>query len=285
MSGYNNLSKLFRYVNADGESITFDYGSGYLISKPNGIDSVSVEMGTAVGINQAGVIVQTTHVQERPVTINGIIVGENQAASKERLLNVIRPDLKGRLYADDYYLDVYPTETPTVEAGRIGARFQFSLSAAYPYWVQENVQVATLMGVAKRFKFPWNISRPYRFGEVVQAKFINIRNSGQVAAPYTMTLRALDAVKNPWIDDAKSSKMLKINKSMIAGEILTVAVTHDQISVTSTVDGDCLGALDIGSDLFELQTGDNVWKPGAESGLENLQIDVAYAIEKAGVIA
>jgi len=224
-------------------------------------------------------------VQERPVTINGIIVGENQAASKERLLNVIRPDLKGRLYADDYYLDVYPTETPTVEAGRTGARFQFSLSAAYPYWVQENVQVATLVGVAKRFKFPWNISRPYRFGEVVQAKFINIRNGGQVAAPYTMTLRALDAVQNPWIDDAKSSKMLKINKSMIAGEILTVAVTHDQISVTSTVDGDCLGALDIGSDLFELQTGDNVWKPGADSGLENLQIDVAYAVEKAGVIA
>lgn len=283
MSGYNNLSKLFRYVNADGESITFDYGSGYLISKPNGIDSVSVEMGTAVGINQAGVIVQTTHVQERPVTINGIIVGENQAASKERLLNVIRPDLKGRLYADDYYLDVYPTETPTVEAERIGARFQFSLSAAYPYWVQDNTQTATLVGVAKRFKFPWNISRPYRFGEVVQAKFINIRNSGQTAIPCTIIFRALDAVETPLLEDAKSDRTLKLNKSLITGEIVTIEATYERINVTSTVDGECRGALDIASNLFGLQTGDNVWKPGAESGLENLQIDVTYSIEKVGI--
>ena len=283
MSGYNNLSKLFRYVNDNDESVTFDYGGGYLISKPNGIDTVSVNLGTATGINQTGVIVQTTHVQERPVTISGILVGENQAANKERLISVIRPDIKGRLYADDYYLIVYPTATPTVEAGRNHARFQFSLSAAYPYWVQDDEQTAMLSGVAKRFKFPWNISRPYRFGEAVQAKFINIRNSGQTVIPCTITFRALDAVENPWLEDAKSNKTLKISKSMVTGEILSVEATHDRINVISTADGECRGALDIASNLFELQPGDNVWKPGAESGLENLQIDVTYSNEKAGI--
>lgn len=283
MSGYNNLSKLFRYVNDNGDSVTFDFGGGYLISKPNGIDSVSVDMGTAVGINQAGVIVQTTHVQERPVTISGILVGENQAAKKERLVSVIRPDIKGRLYADDYYLIVYPTETPTIEASGNHARFQFSLSAAYPYWVQDNEQTATLSGVAKRFKLPWNISRPYRFGEIVQAKFINIRNSGQTVIPCTITFRALDAVETPWLEDAKSDRTLKLNKSLVTGEIVTIEVTYERINVTSTVDGECRGALDIASNLFELQTGDNVWKPGAESGLENLQIDVMYSNEKAGI--
>lgn len=283
MKNFNNLSKLFRYVNENGDSITFDFFGGFLINKPNGIDTVSVNLGTAVGINQAGVIVQTKHVQARPVNITGYLVGDNQAANKERLLSVIRPDLKGRLYADDFYLSVYPTATPTIEPKKWGAQFQLTLNAAYPYWVQDNTQTATLVGVAKRFKFPWIISRPYRFGEVVQAKFINIRNSGQTAIPCTIIFRALDAVETPLLEDAKSDRTLKLNKSLITGEIVTIEATYERINVTSTVDGECRGALDIASNLFDLQTGDNVWKPGAESGLENLQIDVTYSIEKVGI--
>lgn len=30
MRNFNNLSKLFRYVNDNGDSVTFDYAGGYL---------------------------------------------------------------------------------------------------------------------------------------------------------------------------------------------------------------------------------------------------------------
>ena len=44
------LSKTFKYVNLLGQSIVFDYAHGYLISKPDGIDTISVTANTAQGI-------------------------------------------------------------------------------------------------------------------------------------------------------------------------------------------------------------------------------------------
>ena len=166
MTNFNNLSKLFRYVNENGDSVTFDYAGGYLINKPTGIDTVTVALSQAKGINQTGATIQSKNVQPRPVNINGYLVGDGQAANKEKLLSVIRPDISGKLYADDYYLNVWPTATPSIEAKQWGAQFQFSLLAAYPYWCKDDSAAVTLSGIQKLFKFPWNISRPYRFGQL-----------------------------------------------------------------------------------------------------------------------
>ena len=143
---------------------------------------------------------------------------------------------------------------------------------------------AALSGVEKRFKFPWNISRPYRFGEVVTRQFITIHNSGQLEVPFTVTFTALDAVTNPKIIDAKTNNYLLVKKSMVAGERLVVEITHDRVYVTSSADGECRGALDIKSKFYRLRVGDNVIKPEADSGKNNLSVSIDYAIEKTGVV-
>lgn len=121
MTNFNNLSKLFRYVNENGDSVIFDYAGGYLVNKPTGIDTVTVALSQAKGINQTGATIQSKNVQPRPVNVNGYLVGDGQAANKEKLLSVIRPDIPGKLYADDYYLNVWPTATPSIEAKPWGA--------------------------------------------------------------------------------------------------------------------------------------------------------------------
>lgn len=279
----NNLTKLFTYINENGDKVVFAYESGFLINKPKGIDTVTVKLNEAQGINQVGSTVQSVNVKSRPVTINGYFVGEFQAENKDKLLSVVRPDLSGKLYADDYYLDVRPTSTPTIEPKPCFAKFQFSLLAAYPYWRKDDSASATLSGVAKRFKFPWNISRPYRFGEVMAAQFINIHNRGQVPIPFTVTFHALAEVTNPKIIDAATNKYLLLNKSMVAGERVVIEITHERTFVTSSVDGECRGALDLTSNFYRLAVGDNVLKPEAASGKENLQVDVDYSVEVVGV--
>lgn len=281
--GYNNLSKTFVYENSEGEKVTLDYDGGYLISKPTGIDAVSVSISEAQGIRQTGTTIRSANAQSRPVNISGIIVGDTQAAKKERLLKVVRPDLGGKLYCDDYYLECRPTETPTIEARPKMAKFQFSLLAPYPYWMKSENAYASLSGVEKRFKFPWNISKPYRFGEVIIKQFIAICNSGQLEIPFTVTFTALDAVENPQIIDARTNNYLLVKKSMVAGERLVVEITHDRVYVTSSVDGECRGALDLGSKFWRLRVGDNSIKPEATSGKRNLQVSIDYAIEKTGV--
>lgn len=280
---YNNLSKLFRYVNENGDSIVFDYSGGYLINKPTGIDTVSVQMNEAQGIDQVGSAIKSINVQSRPVKISGVLVGEFQAEDKDRLLSVIRPDLSGKLYADDFYLNVRPSATPAIEQKPTFASFQFSLLAPYPYWQRDDSASATLSGVSKNFKFPWNISKPYKFGTVMSAQFININNMGQVPIPYTVTFTALAGVTNPKIIDASTNKFLLINKELVAGERLVIEITHERTFVTSSVDGECRGALDLKSSFFRLKVGDNVLKPDADEGKQNLQVDVSYAIEVVGI--
>lgn len=280
----NNLLKTFVYKNDDGEAITLTYDGGYLISKPVGIDTVSVTISEAQGIGQTGTTIRSANVDSRPVTISGIIVGDSQTEKKERLMEVVRPDLGGKLFCDDYYLEVHPTDTPTIEAKTRHAKFQFALLAPYPYWMKGENAYAALSGVEKRFKFPWNISRPYRFGEVVTRQFITIHNSGQLEVPFTVTFTALDAVTNPKIIDAKTNNYLWVKKSMVAGERLVVEITHDRVYVISSADGECRGALDIKSKFYRLRVGDNVIKPEADSGKNNLSVSIDYAIEKTGVV-
>lgn len=280
---FNNLSKLFRYVNENGDSVTFDYAGGFLISKPSGIDTLSVSLAQAQGINQVGATIQSTNIQPRPVTIVGCLVGDAQDVNKNKLLSVVRPDIGGKLYADDYYLSVYPTATPIIEPKDRLARFQFSLLAPYPYWCKDDSASATLSGIQKLFKLPCNFSKTYRFGELMQTQFMNVPNRGQVPIPYTATFVAKGEVENPKITNATTGKFLLIKKTLVSGERLVVEITHERTYVTSSVDGDCRGALSLSSNLFRLDVGDNVLKPEAASGLENMQVEIDFATEIVGI--
>lgn len=280
---FNNLSKLFRYVNDNGDSITFDYAGGFLINKPSGIDTLSINLSQAQGINQVGATIQSTNIQPRPVTISGYLVGDTQTINKDKLLSIVRPDIGGKLYADDYYLNVYPTATPTIEPKRQLAQFQLSLLAAYPYWCKDDSASATLSGIQKLFKLPCNFSKTYRFGLLMQTQFMNVANRGQVPVPFTATFIAKGEVVNPKIINAATGKFLLIKKTLASGERLVVDITHERTYVTSSIAGDVRGALSLTSNLFRLDVGDNVLKPEAASGLDNLQVEINFATEIVGI--
>lgn len=277
------LSKVFRYVNENGESIVFTYNNGFLINKPAGIDTLQVSLSQATGIDQVGATIQSSNVQPRPVTVSGLLVGEFVANNKEKLLSVIRPDLTAKLYADDYYLNVRPTSTPTVDAAKKFARFQFSVLAAYPYWQKDDSARAVLSGLQYKFKFPWNISREYQFAKLMETQFINVPNRGQLPVPMTVTFFARGDCKNPKITNVNTGKFMAINKSLTAGERVVVEITHDRTYVTSSVDGDIRGALSLKSTLNRLDVGDNVLKPEAEEGGNQLEVSIDFATEIVGI--
>ena len=280
---FKNLSKTFKYVNEQGGTLVFEYVNGYLINKPSGIDTVSVNLSEAQGINQVGSTIESKTVQSRPVTISGIVCGDDQEQRKTELLTVIRPDLSGRLYADDYYLNVHVTSTPVIEPRKRFAHFQFSLSAPYPYWQKDSEVSQALSGIEKQFKFPWNISRSYRFGQLMVTQFMNIHNGGQLPVPFTATFYAKNDVVNPTITNANTGETLILNKSLVTGERVVVEITHERTYVTSSVDGNIRGALDLDSTLFRLGVGDNVLKPDAESGIDQLEVYINFATEIVGV--
>jgi hypothetical protein len=295
---FRNLSKVFRYENSDGNSITFVYENGYLINKPVGIDTVSVSLSQAQGIDQVGVTVQSKNVQPRPVNISGILVGDSQAENKNVLMSVIRPDLPGRLYADDYYIDVNVTATPTIGPEPEFAAFQFSLIAPYPYWSQDESIGVALAAVDPKFRLwdgddshlapdgtlgSWNISGEYSFGEVIEEQFFSVFNTGQLPVPFTTVITAKGIVSNPKITDVESGKYLLLNYTMSAGERIEVEITHERTYVTSSVNGDIRGALSLKSTFNRLSVGKSIIKPEANSGGASMEIAISFSNEIVGI--
>lgn len=277
------LSKTFRYVNENGESITFTYSNGFLINKPVGIDTLQVSLSQATGIDQVGATIQSANVQPRPVTVSGILVGEFLKNNKEKLLSVVRPDLTAKLYADDYYLNVRTTSTPTIDPTAKFAKFQFSVLAAYPYWQKDENAKVELSAIEYGFKFPWNISREYYFGKIVETQFFNIVNRGQIPVPFTATFFARGDCVNPKITNVNTGKFMAINKTLVAGERVVVEITHERTYVTSSADGDIRGALSLKSTLNKLEVGDNVLKPEADEGKSQLEVSIDFATEIVGI--
>lgn len=278
------LSKTFRYVNSLGQSITFDYDSGYIISLPEGVDTLSVNVAQAQGIGQAGSTVQSKSIQARPITINGKVVGDNPQMLKDALVTVVRPDLVGVLYAGDWHIDVVVTASPTIGAASKGAPFQFSLLAPYPYWVSGESKAQKLRGVQNGFKFPWNLSKTYFFGKIILLQYIVLQNLGQFDVPFTLNIKCIgETAENVGIQNMLTGEFLRLEKNLVKDEQIEIKASHSRTTVTSSKDGDCRGALTLESNLYRIHTGDNAWKPTADSGLENVEMSVTFAEESAGV--
>lgn len=282
--GYKNLSKTFKYINELGNEIIFEYDNGFLINKPVGIDTLSVSVSRASGINQIGDTVQKKKIEPRPITISGIFVGNSQQKNKEKLISVIRPDIKGKFYADDYFLDTVVTISPDTGNRTDFSKFNFSLLAPYPYWQSKNISKKVLSGLEYRFRLPINFTKPYKFAETIKTKFININNNSQVPVPFKVTFSTKSSCTNPKLINVSTGQFLQIKKTMVAGEKIVVDITHNKTYVLSSTDGDISGALTLNSNFFRLQIGENVVKPEAEIGRDELEVFIDFATEKVGIV-
>lgn len=276
------MTMVFRYVNENGAEIAFTLANGWLLKKPVGIDTLTVSLAQSQGIGQVGATVDSVNIQPRPVTLSGRIFGAS-GSKKELLLSVVRPDLSGRLYADDYYIECRPTATPAIGAADSFAQFQFSLIAPYPYWQKDASTTTVLSGLLYQFRFPWNMTRAWRFAESMETVFINVKNSGQVPVPFKATFSAKGEVVNPKITNAITGEYLLVKKTLQPGERVVVTIGHNGTSATSTIDGDIRGALDLYNTLSRLAVGDNLLKPEAEIGGNQMEISIDFSIEIVGI--
>ena len=282
-----DMKDVFTYINDKGDALAFSAANGYRIVSITGTSGIPVSANQAQGIGQIGTTVQSRVVQSVPMTITGYIFGTRAQIEQraERLFAVVLPDVGGKLYHNGrYYRIVTPTSTPVVDSTLRFPGFQFSLLAPYPYWMLDQATKTILTGVLPRFKFPWNISQSYRFGEVIETAFINIRNGGQVACPFTATLNAKGPVVNPRLVNAITGEFLQLNRTMAAGERVTIQITHDLTYVTSTIDGDIRGDLELESTLSFMAVGDNLIKTEADTGASNLVASIDVSIEKVAIL-
>lgn len=273
-----------KYTNSRGQSITFSRQQGLWISEFSLLSGIPVNLSTSQSINQVGASVESQVVEPKTSTIKGFIQGDGKT-QKQRIIDTVIPLDVGKIVVnDEYSIDVYIEESPIVDLETRFPRFEFSVTAAYPFWERTAKTSVAMSGLFGMFRFPWNITEEYKFGEMVESYFTPINNKGHVPTFYSIEIVANGTTVNPVISDALTGSFIKLNKTLTAGERINIDAMPDSLKVVSSIDGDIEGLIDIESDLFSLPVGSTTLKYDAEEGRANLAVTLKYSDKLAGVV-
>ena len=273
-----------KYTNSRGHSITFSREQGLWVSEFSLLSGTEVTLSTSQSINQVGASVESQVVEPKTSTIKGFIQG-NGKTQKHNIINTIIPLDAGTIVVnDEYSIDVYVEESPIVDLETRFPRFEFSVTAPYPFWERTLKTTVAMSGIFGMFRFPWNITETYKFGEMVESYFTSANNKGHIPTFYSIEIVSNGTTVNPVISDALTGSFIKLNKTLTVGERVNIDIRPDSLTAISSIDGDIEGLIDIESDLFTLPVGGTILKYDAEEGRTNLAVTLKYSDKLAGVV-
>lgn len=241
-------------------------------------------------INQIGETIYNTSIGTRAISINGWVAGWNEATVstlKKKLNTLINPQHEFDIIANKKRLSFLPSTSvvysPTYqENNEVICRFLISGFCPYPLFMDEIDRAVSVAYTAKKFHFPLII--PKDKGIVMGVRqpslIAEVNNTGDVPIGYTIEFRAFGVVKNPILIDIGSQQHIEINKTMAAGEIITVDTREGYRQVRGTTragESNYFKYRTLDSDWLTLQRGINRLRYNAEEGITALEVYIKFS--------
>ena len=289
----NTLDKLV-YENSKGQLIEFSSLSPYFLLSIDGLDGLKSNIVSTKGLNQDGAYFINSSTSIRNIVIKAKLKRINYIDQKRKLLKTMPIKDMGKLwyYKNDTkkYINCIIEESPkfasTVESFNYNT-FYSTLIALDPYWKdeKEKVQIALWRG---DFHFPLNIPKNtgIKMGHREPSLIVNVINKGDIECGMTIEFKAHGTLNNPSLFNLNTREFIKINKQMIAGEVIKVNTEFGQKKIINYVNGietNIMNYLDIDSTFLQLNVGDNLFRYNSDSNLDNLEINIYFNPKYSGV--
>jgi len=236
-------------------------------------------------VNQIGVHVIGTTLEARNVKIIGWVTGvtEDQLRKRKAVLNkMINPQQAIDISTEDYVLRILPESSILysvnyAENNEIVCKFQIDGFCPDPLFKNLIETKTTVAGTLPKFRFPLII--PETTGIIMGLKqtslIVNILNKGAVDVGMRIVFRAIGTVTNPILIDIKSQQFFKLNKVMVAGEVIEVVTILGEKRIIGTISGEEFNYFkyrDFDSSWLKLVVGDNLLRYDAETNLDSLEV-------------
>nr|WP_286806404.1 phage tail family protein [Acetobacterium sp. MES1] len=157
-----------------------------------------------------------------------------------------------------------------------------SLIANNPYWMDMNQtkeEIALWVG-----DFEFDILNGLQIpedgiimGHREPSLIVNCPNDGDGEAGMIIEFRALATLTNPSLRNVNTQEFVKINKTMVAGEIIRVNTHFAEEDVEMELNGvtsNAFNYIDEDMTFLKLYQGDNLFRYDAETGLDNLVVNI-----------
>lgn len=266
--------------------LVLDYENTYLISRVDW-GTVQGDHATTKFYGQIGVNVNSTNMDGRIVTIDGIVLGGTReiiAQRKRKLSQLINPGRNIELDASKYKITGRPRSTVAFgidesDNNQWFCVFRLEFYCEYPLFMLQKIKNVIASVWMPNFEFDLEIPEDgiefeYKIPNVV----VNAANDGDVVAPMLIEFAATGTVTNPYIVDIKTQQQIKINIVLQKGDKVLIDTAVDRKSIMLLSGGiytniytqrDKRSYLDM-----TLQEGDNLLRFGADEGEEMLDVNI-----------
>lgn len=256
-----------------------------------------IDLGTVEGshhsykyVNQVGVYIDSTSLEERAVSIPGWVIGENFADMKDNMtvLNrLVNPQHELELTLFDQYVLRFKPDysikyaTPYEENNEVLCQFLIQGTCADPMFSTKRGILTQIASILPKFHFPLII--PQDKGIILGLRqpdlLATIVNDGDIDTGMVIEFSCNTTVVNPSLLHVGTQEFVKINKTITPGETITVSTVSGNKYVRGYHDGQTENYFkywDWDSTWLQMYRGVNVLKYDADEGVDGLSASVTF---------
>lgn len=285
MGAFTNKRKII-CENSYGYKLEFTYSFPFFLSEYKGIHEYSGNVASIKSAFGVGVSYVGTSVNQRNITLV-IAVRDNNLIQNRRnqIYNIFPLKDYGTLYYYEGDLERkinYYVESVDVTRNANVVYFSVSLLCPSPYFMDSEETIAVLHNWDKLFKFPLEIpeNTGIEFGTKNDSTSIEIENNSHIDYGLTITFIANGEVVNPGLKNNYTNEILKLNYTMETGDQIIVTTYNNEKSITlidSNGDEENItNTLVFGTKFLQAVNGVNKFVSNADSGSENLDVNISY---------
>lgn len=244
-------------------------------------------------VNQIGVYVTGTSLETRSVTIQGWVIAENESLMtirKTTLNRFFNPQQAVDLFYKDYVLRFLPNTSirysaTIAENNEVICKFKVEGYCPDPLFSEQVENKVAAASTQPMFHFPLIISETPNppggiiFGLRQPSLIVTVTNNGAVDVGMKIVFRASGTLTNPSLIEVNTQKFFKVNKTMVAGEEITIDTIIGEKKIEGYLNGitsNYFKYRDLDSEWLQLKVGDNLFRYDADQNVGNLEVYIYY---------
>ena len=288
------MARTITYVNSLGAELVLTNSAPFLLEDFSETENVNIYSSTSMNQDGNSYLSNTLDVRDISLDICLIATSNEELISYKNKVNKIFNPKIGEGYL--IYTDSVKTRKVKcivnkipffTDINGIASEGLISLTANNPYWTdlsESKEEIALWIG---GFEFPLElIDGGIEMGYRSPSLIVNVINGGDVECGMRIEFTASATLTNPSLLNVNNGEFIKINKTMVAGETISIVTYFGSKKVESILGGVTTNAfnyIDFQSTFLQLDVGDNLYRYNADSGIDNLEVSIYYQPQYLGV--
>lgn len=272
--------------NSRGNQVTFSYEFPYFLESIEGATEVDGKVNTITSAYGVGSKYVSSSISERNIVITGSVKRDNITEKRQNLYKIFPKKDKGTLFyyeEDKVYKIEYYVESIEFAKSKVVDKFVISLICPSPYFTDLEESQVQMSNWIPSFEFPLEIPEEtgIEFGYKNVNSLVTIENDTNIEIGMKIVFTASDDVENPKLVNITTQEELEIEKSMTAGDVITVTTYINNKNIILTSNGEDINInnyLKFGTKFLQIHTGSNTFKATAKTGENALVTEIYYLI-------